>query len=397
MPASAPLPPSNSILHVDMDQFYAAVEIRDRPELRGKPLVIGADPQGGKGRGVVSTASYEARAYGVHSAMPISKAYKLCPQAVFLQGDMGKYAEVSGEIFEIFESFTPEVEGLSLDEAFLDVGASRALFGDALSIAQQVKAKILADTKLVASVGVASNKSVAKIASDLKKPDALVEVKAGEEAAFLRLLPLKRLWGVGPKAEAELNTLGIKSIADLQDFPLALLEGRLGSHAAELQALAFGRDNRAVSSEREAKSLGRESTFDEDTRDSEFLHASLLGLCEALARRLRRHGLRSGQMSLKLRWSGFETHTRQGALDPPSDHGKDLFDATRPYLESFLRKERRAVRLLGVQASKLFARGEASQESLFDAQRGRKERLDQALDRIAERYGDDTVKRAGSE
>lgn len=249
MPASAPLPPSNSILHVDMDQFYAAVEIRDRPELRGKPLVIGADPQGGKGRGVVSTASYEARAYGVHSAMPISKAYKLCPQAVFLQGDMGKYAEVSGEIFEIFESFTPEVEGLSLDEAFLDVGASRALFGDALSIAQQVKAKILADTKLVASVGVASNKSVAKIASDLKKPDALVEVKAGEEAAFLRLLPLKRLWGVGPKAEAELNTLGIKEHRGLAGFSAGSPGGPLGQPCGGASSAGF----RARQSRRELR------------------------------------------------------------------------------------------------------------------------------------------------
>ena len=216
-----------SILHIDMDQFYAAVEIRDNPLLKGKPVIIGADPQGGKGRGVVSTASYEARAFGVHSAMPISKAYKLCPQGVYLRGNMEKYAAVSEQIFAIFESVTPLVEGLSLDEAFLDVGGSRLLFGDTLQAAKHIQDRIEKDLGLSCSIGIASNKSVAKIASELKKPHGLVQVPEGGEAAFLGPLPLKRLWGVGPRAEEDLHGLGLRSAGDLAAYPLGALEAAL--------------------------------------------------------------------------------------------------------------------------------------------------------------------------
>jgi DNA polymerase-4 len=386
-----------TILHVDMDQFFAAVEIRDNPALRGLPVIIGADPQAGKGRGVVSTASYEARKFGVHSAMPISVAWRLCPQGVFLPGDMEKYASVSEQIFGIFEAMTPLVEGLSLDEAFLDVSESRLLFGDGPQVARKIKDRIRKEAGLDASVGVAANKSVAKIASDLKKPDALVVVAPGDEAAFLRPLPLKRLWGIGPRAEQSLNALGLRSVADLQDYPPEALRAHFGEHGDGLHDLALGRDERPVLAEHEAKSLGRECTFDEDSRDELLLRSTLAGLCEEVARRLRRHGLRAAQLSIKLRWTGFETHTRQQKLDPPTSHGPDLFGAALPLLRRLLGSDRRQVRLVGIQAAKLLRAGEELQEGLFTAGSEKKERLDQALDRINERYGDDALKRANTE
>jgi len=342
--------PSRSILHLDMDQFYAAVEIRDNPALRGKAVIIGSDPQGGKGRGVVSTASYEARKFGVHSAMPISQAWRLCPHGVYIRGNMDKYAAVSEQIFEIFESVTPLVEGLSLDEAFLDVTQSRLLFGDAETVARSLKLRILKELGLVVSVGIAANKSVAKIASDLKKPDALVIVPAGTEIEFLRPLPLKKLWGIGPKAEELLAGLGLNIVGDLQDYPVDALRERFGEHALGLHELSMGLDSREVAPEREAKSIGRETTFEEDCRDGELLRATLASLCEEVSRRLRRHEFRAAQLSLKLRWTGFETHTRQQKLDPASNHGPDFFSAAEPMLQHFLGKDRRSVRLIGIQA-----------------------------------------------
>ena len=276
-----------SILHVDMDQFYAAVEIRDNPALKGKPVVIGSAPKGGKGRGVVSTASYEARAYGVHSAMPISKAYQLCPQAAFLRGDMEKSAAESERIFAVFESVTPLVEGLSLDEAFLDVSGSRLLFGPAPEAARHIQDRIEAELGLSCSVGVAANKSVAKIASDIRKPHGLVVVEEGTEAAFLAPLPLKRLWGIGPRADEELKSLW--ACLD-RGRPGGLLRWRPWSPASastpwRCTSLALGIDARPVVPEHEAKSIGRESTFENDSRDLELLRQTLADLSEDVARR----------------------------------------------------------------------------------------------------------------
>jgi DNA polymerase-4 len=380
-----------------MDQFYAAVEIRDDPGLRGKALIIGADPEGGRGRGVVSTCSYEARKFGVLSAMPISKAWKLCPQGTYLRGDMEKYAAVSEQVFAVFESITPLVEGLSLDEAFLDVTGSRLMFGSAAETAALVKQRVKEATGLVVSLGVASNKSVAKIASDLRKPDALVEVPEGGEAAFLRPLPLKRLWSIGPKAEEELNALGLMSVADLQDYPLEALKARFGGHALHLRELSLGVDERPVVPEHEAKSIGRETTFGEDSRDPDLLRATLAGLCEDVARRLRRHSFRAAQVSLKFRWTGFDTVTRQQKLDPPSRHGPDLFATALPLMQRLLAADRRAVRLIGIQCAKLLGEGELLQEGLFTRGSDRKDRLDSALDRINGRFGGDSLKRANQE
>src|SRR5262245_29466226 len=234
-------PPARVILHVDMDAFYASVEQRDRPELRGRPVVVGADP---RGRGVVSAASYEARRFGIHSAMPISRAYRLCPSAAFLPVDMDKYARESERIMAILVAFTPLVEPLSLDEAFLDVTGSRALYGTGAEIAGRIRARIRAEVGLTASAGVASNKFIAKIASDLRKPDGLVEVLPGQEATFLRDLPLRRLWGVGPSAEREFAALGASVIGDLVRLGRARLEARLGASGAHLFELAQGIDER---------------------------------------------------------------------------------------------------------------------------------------------------------
>ncbi len=311
-----------SILHVDMDQFYAAVEMQRRPELKGKPVIIGADPKQGRARGVVSTASYAARAFGVRSAMPISTAWKLCPQGVFLPVDMPAYIAVSAQIHEAFEALTPDVEPLSLDEAFLDVSASSLLFGDGEACAKRVKADILERSGLTCSVGVAANKFVAKVASELRKPDGLVLVPAGEEQAFLAPLAIGRLWGVGKVAEAQFLRLGIRRIGDLLTTDARLLRSAFGqSYIDHVLSLALGQDQRPVESEHRAKSIGRETTFEDDTRDFGLLRQTLADLAEDVAARLRHYGWSAAQLTVKFRWEGFETHTRQAPLRPASAHG----------------------------------------------------------------------------
>ena len=286
------------------------------------------------------------------------------------------------------------VEGLSLDEAFLDVSASRLLFGDAPAVAKKVQEKILAVTGLSCSVGVAANKSVAKIASDLKKPYGLVQVPSGTEAVFLAPLPLKRLWGVGPKAEEELKNIGLQTIGDLASYPLSALQSRFGEHALHLHELALGIDERPVVPEHEAKSIGRESTFETDSRDSDLLRQTLADLSEDVARRLRRHGFRAAQVTLKIRWTGFETHTQQRQLQSPSRHAPDLFKEACAMMDGFLAAERRPVRLLGLSVSKLLREGASVQEGLFTLSSERKERLDAAMDKVAERWGEPAIKRA---
>ncbi|HVQ31677.1 MAG TPA: DNA polymerase IV, partial [Vicinamibacteria bacterium] len=311
-----------------MDAFYAAVEQRDRPELLGKPVIIGADPLGGRGRGVVSTASYEARRFGVGSAMPISKAFRLCPQGVYLYPDMQKYAAISKEVMAILRRFTDVVEPVSIDEAFLDVTQSRRAFGDGERIGRALKDAIRKETRLTASVGVATSKLVAKVASDMRKPDGLVLVAPGTEAAFLAPLPVRRLWGVGPKLEEALLKIGIRTIGDLATCDPARLERRLGTHGHDLVQLALGIDDREVVSEGEdAKSIGQEHTFDADTADRERLRTTLLELCDAVARRLRQHGVRARTVNLKYRDEDFQTSTRAKTLEAPVDSGDAIFEA----------------------------------------------------------------------
>jgi DNA polymerase-4 len=376
-----------TIVHVDMDAFYASIEQRDRPETRGRPVIVGADP---RGRGVVSAASYEARRFGVHSAMPIGRAFRLCPKGVFLPVDMDKYAGVSREIMAVLAGFTPLIEPLSIDEAFLDVTASRALHGDGAVIAREIKAQIRACVSLQASVGVASNKFVAKVASDLRKPDGLVVVEPGGEAEFLAPLPVSRLWGVGRVTGAELEAMGIRTIGQLALTPPANLGARFGKHGPDLLALARGLDDRAVEPDAQPKSMGAEETFERDTRDVELLRATLRGQSERVARELRTEGYAGRTVTLKLRFADFSTITRAHTDDPTQD-GLAIFRRA----DGLFGRVRlsQAVRLIGLSVSGLGLAGEG-QLSLLEPDALRRERLARAVDRLAARFGETAVRPA---
>jgi DNA polymerase-4 len=371
-----------------MDAFYAAVEQRDRPELTGKPVIVGADP---RGRGVVAAASYEARRYGVHSAMPISRAYRLCPHGVYLPVDMAKYVKVSTRIMRILREYTPLVEPLSLDEAFLDVTASRALFGLPLEIARTIKAHIRREVSLTASAGVAPNKFLAKIASDLQKPDGLVEVRPGREAAFLRDLPIARLWGVGPAVADELATLGVRTIGELGRLPRRTLVGRLGAGGAHLWELAHGRDDRPVEPWEDPKSIGAEETFGHDTHDFARLRATLLSQADRIAAELREQGLRGRTVTLKLRFADFRTVTRRDTTEAATADGSEIFRRAWEGLERLPRSL--AVRLIGVSVSGLVRDAEARQLGLFE-RTGRAEQVGRVTDELRARFGPDAVRRA---
>jgi len=284
------------VLHADMDAFYAAVEQRDDPKLRGKPVIVG----GTGPRGVVSTASYEARAYGVRSAMPGFEARRLCPDGVFLRGSMQRYARESKRIFEIFRRFTPQVQGLSLDEAFLDVTGTERLFGPPAALARKLRAEVRAETGLAVSVGIAPVKLVAKIASDLSKPDGLLEVPPAGVRDFLDPLPVSRIWGVGPVARGRLTAAGFHSMGDLARADAGALEAVLGEWGLGLARLARGEDLSEVEPYREAVSYSEENTFGSDVSDREKLRATIVTHAEAVARRLRRDGVRARTVTLKL-------------------------------------------------------------------------------------------------
>ena len=376
------------ILHVDMDAFYASVEQRDRPELRGKPVVVGADP---RGRGVVSAASYEARRFGIHSAMPIGRAYRLCPTAAFLPVDMDKYARDSERIMAVLADFTPLVEPLSLDEAFLDVSGSHALHGSGVEIARRVKARIRAEVGLTASAGVAPNKFVAKIASDLEKPDGLVVVESGQEAAFLRDLPLRRLWGVGPAAERELAAIGTRTIGDLVRLGRGRLEARLGgASGAHLFELAQGIDDRPVIPWHDPKSIGAEETFLHDTRDVGRLRATLLGQADRVAAELRAAGLRGRTVTLKLRFADFHTITRRGTGEAPTADGSEIFSRVWAAFSKVPRPQ--AIRLIGLSVSGLVGATEPQQLPLL-GRPDRADRVGRVTDEVRARFGPEALVR----
>jgi DNA polymerase-4 len=365
-----------SIVHVDMDAFYASVEQRDRPELRGRPVIVGADP---KGRGVVSACSYEARVFGVSSAMPISKAARLCPDGVFLPVDMDKYVSASRQIMAILGDFSPLVEPVSVDEAFVDLTGTASLFGPAPETVREIKRRILGETGLTASAGLAANKFIAKVASDLRKPDGLVMVEEGGEAEFLAPLPITRLWGVGKATAKDLAALGIATIGQLQRLPRATLVARLGDHGAGLHDLAFGRDARSVEPWTAPKSMGAETTFERDTTDRARLDTTLRGQAERVAREL-----------LKLRFADFRTLTRSHTSDPTQD-GLELYRR----VAILLSRERlvQPVRLIGVSASALTAE-QTGQLGLLGDDAVRRERLARAVDRITSRYGLEAIRPA---
>jgi DNA polymerase-4 len=377
-----------AILHVDLDAFFAAVEQRDRPELRGKPVIVGGG--GPNQRGVVSTASYEARRFGVRSAMPLREAGRRCPDGIFLPVDGRKYLRVSREVMAILRRFTPLVEPISIDEAFLDVTGSRELFGDGETIARSIKAAVRDEVQLTISVGVARTKLVAKIASDLRKPDGLVVVAAGDEAAFLAPLEIGRLWGVGEKTAVVLREYGVKTIGDLAALPEDLLERRFGKMGPVLGDRARGIDSDRVVGEGEAaKSVGHEHTFDVDTSDRETIERTLLAMAEGVSGRLRASGVRASTVTVKIRDSSFRTITRQRTLPEPTDLTEPIYRVALELAQPEVRGLR--IRLLGISASNL---GEREQLGLFPADDPRRRQAIEAADRLRRRYGERAVTRA---
>ena len=373
------------ILHCDLDAFYASVEQRDHPELRGRPVIVGG---GRNDRGVVSAASYEARRYGVRSAMPLREAGRLCPDGVFVPGDYERYQEASDAVMALCEDRTPLVQPISLDEAFLDVTATQHLFGGAIRIAEGLKKDVGEGLGLVLSVGVATNKLCAKIGSDLRKPDGLVVVEPGGEAAFLAPLPLERLWGVGPRTREALNALGLETIGQLAALDPEIVEATVGAaHGRAISERAKGIDEDEVVPLEAPKSIGHEHTFDRNTLDRGAIEAALLSLSEGVGRRVRAAGLRGRTVTLKLRVAPFETRTRQRTLDQPIDTDLSIYETARALLREALAADRAGgrtspVRLVGVSISNL---SDADQLGLFDTSRAR--RIDAAIDAVRERFG----------
>ncbi len=381
---------NRKIIHIDMDAFYASVEQRDNPALQGKPVIVGG---GAEQRGVVSAASYEARKYGVHSAMPTSQAKRLCPDGVFLPVRMHRYREVSEQVFSIFRQYTPLVEPLSLDESFLDVTGSERLFGPALEIAREIKGRILAATGLTASAGVAPNKFLAKIASDLKKPDGLVEVIPGEISRFLKDLPISRLWGVGRATEEVLRQMGILTVGQMARFPVDALERRLGKFGAELAALARGEDERPVLPESDPKSISQEESFTPDLSDADAMRKVLLEQAEHVAWDLRSQNLKGCTVNLKVRYPDFSVVTRSATLPFPTSEGLEIYRTALRLLHKTEALTRKA-RLLGVGISNLRSPRDAEQFALFDRDKAKREKSLQAVDRIWEKFGPESIKRA---
>lgn len=378
-----------TILHVDMDAFYASVEQREHPELKGQPVIVG----GIGGRGVVSAASYEARGFGVHSALPMATARRLCPQGIFLPVRMKHYAAISRQIREIFLAFTPLVEPLSLDEAFLDVRGCEGLFGPAAEIARQIKCRIKAETGLIASVGVAPNKFLAKLASDYGKPDGFMVLTPDQVAGILAPLPVSRIWGVGPKGEKRLRALGIHTIGQLAALPERVLIDHFGEAGPTLRRLALGQDDRRVVPDREAKSISTETTFAHDIGDRQLLRDWLLELVDHLASRLRHEGLYARTVEVKIRSSDFRTRNRSVTLDEATNLTNVLWQAVAELFERSLSRECLPVRLLGVGATKL-VRDPCVQRGLFDGEtREQQGALDQAIDAIRGKFGRGAIRR----
>jgi DNA polymerase-4 len=379
------------ILHVDMDAFYASVEQRDRPELRGKPLVVGGDV-----RGVVAAASYEARKFGIRSAMPMREAERRCPDLIRVPVRMAHYTAVSEEVFAIFREFTPLVEGLSLDEAFLDVTDSVGLFGSEDSIAETIKARIRHKTGLTASVGVAPNKLVAKIASDLGKPDGLVVVTTASLVSILEPLSVRVIPGIGPRTGHRLEQAGIRTIAELRAARDSVLEPIFGRYVRLTRARASGEDDRPVVSSRPEKSVSAEETFVTDLTDRDSMYREVLRLCERTAGRLRAKSLVAGTVRLKIRQSDFTTYTRQLRLKPAGNGTDSLYRIARKLLDTWLLETPgAAIRLLGVGGSEL---SHAAQSDLFDTDQATTARdtshLDRTVDQIRGKFGSESVSRA---
>ena len=380
-------PSARSILHVDMDAFYASVEQRDNPDLRGKPLVVG----GTTNRGVVAAASYEARKFGIRSAMPMREAYRRCPSLLRVRPRMSHYQDVSKQIFKVFGSFTPLVEGLSLDEAFLDVTASVTLFGTPVDIAAAIKKKIHDETALTASVGVAVNKLVAKIASDLEKPDGLTVIYPADYETRLDPLPVSVLPGIGRQTMKRLSGTGISTFRDLRLAETRILEPVFGRFTQKTRDRAAGIDDRPVVPMREEKSISAEETYDKDLATRDSMDRELLRLTERTATRLRKAGLVAGTIQIKIRQSDFKTYTRQRSVRPAANGTDQIYAVARDLLSAWLSSNPGAkIRLLGVGGGNLAA---VEQPDLFASTRT-ENTIDKAVDEIRDRFGKDLLGRA---
>jgi DNA polymerase-4 len=379
-----------SILHVDMDAFFASVEVLDNPSLAGKPVLVGHDGP----RGVVAAASYEARRFGCHSAQPMSVAKRLCPQAVVVAGRHGRYREMSEQVFAIFERYTPLIQPLSIDEAFLDVTGSLRLLGPAEQIAREIKQTIRSQTGLTGSVGVAPNKFLAKLASDMEKPDGLTIIRPQDVDRVLLPLPVGRIWGIGPKTAKKLEGLNIKTIGDLRRMSLDWLVERFGSDAEHYQRLARGEDDRPVTPDRQAKSIGQETTFGVDLADRDELRQNLFTQAEQIARRLRKAGLRAKSVWVKIRYGDFKTITRQMTLADASDGTTTLYEAACGLFDAWASEGFSPVRLIGM-AGKNLVEGEG-QLSLFpDPAAAKQEKVDLLMDAINGKLGKSAIRRGG--
>jgi DNA polymerase IV len=377
-----------AILHIDMDAFYASVEEQDRPELKGKPLIVG----GTGGRGVVAAASYAVRRFGVRSAMPMREALRRCPEAVCVHPRMARYKEVSDQVFAIFREFTPLVEGLSLDEAFLDVTSSQQLLGSAESIGGEIRRRIRQRTGLTASVGIAPNKLLAKIASDLNKPDGMCRIGADNVRDILDGLPVEKLFGVGPKTLSAVHAAGIRSFGDLRLAGDEALWRAFGKHGKTMHDRACGLDDRPVEPNREEKSISAEETFATDIRGEALLAVRLLRLADRAASRLRAQNLAAGRVSVKIRRADFTTYTRQRALGRPTQESGVVSAAAKALLDQWLATQpQAAVRLLGVRVGDLQI---SMQADLFGDGLAHGSRLDTVVDSIRGRFGSDILTRA---
>ena len=377
-----------AILHVDMDAFFAAIEQLDDPKLRGKPVLVGGDGP----RGVVATASYEARPFGCHSAQPMAVAKRLCPHAIIVPGRYARYREVSEQLFEIFESFTPTIQPLSIDEAFLDVSGSERIHGSAVDIARAIKRRVRDQLALTTSVGVAPNKFLAKLASDLEKPDGLTVITAADVDRVLPPLPVTRIWGIGPKTAARLEGMAIRTIGDLRRASEATLTRLLGDDAERCRNLACGRDDRVVVTDSEAKQISQENTFGVNIAEPDIVRNELLEQVQHVARRLRKNKLRAGGVTLKIRFGDFHTITRSRTLEATTDRTDLLWAVTKEIFDQWAAKNFVPVRLIGMAARDLSSGG--GQMPLFADPAGDKhERLDQVVDAIVDRFGKSAVRR----
>ncbi|MGP1273128.1 MAG: DNA polymerase IV [Phycisphaerales bacterium] len=383
-----------AILHADMDAFFASVEQRDNPALRGRPVLVG----GAGKRGVVAAASYEARAFGCRSAMPVAVALRLCPDAVVVGGGFDKYKEASRAVFEIFESVTPLIQPLSIDEAFLDVTGSVRAVGEPVEIAKLIRRRVLDETRLTVSVGVAPNKFLAKLASDMDKPDGLTVIPAGRAQDILDPLPVSRIFGVGGAAERKLARLGARTIRDLRLLPVSVVAQQLGSFGERIHQLAHGIDDRPVTPDRTARSVGHEQTFGEDLTNPDDVRAVLLGQAEQVGRRLRAKGRRARTVTVKIRFGDFQTITRAETLGRATDDTQAIYALARSLFDAWAASGFRPVRLIGVSTSQLTDAAEPDQPGLFDDPSVHEKRrgVDAAFDAISAKFGPRAITRAGA-